>query len=229
MPSDRRRPDRPRHGRWCSRAPAGSCARTDACRRSWRPRPRSSAPRLAGSAGPRPRRRSRGAAKRIALFRTIAEAAAGADFVQECGPETVAEKIAIFKAIDAAVPARAIIASSSSAIAASKFTRHLKGRARCLVAHPVNPPHLVPIVELCPAPWTAPKTVSAARRIYERVGQVPILVRREIEGFILNRLQGALLAEAFRLIGPEDDRVGGLVADQVADRATPVPALPARR
>lgn len=143
----------------------------------------------------------RGAARRIALVRTIAEAAAGADFVQECGPEKVAEKIAIFKAIDAAAPARALIASSSSAIAASKFTKHLKGRARCLVAHPVNPPHLVPIVELCPAPWTARKTVSAARRIYERVGQVPILVRKEIEGFILNRLQGALLAEAFRLIG----------------------------
>jgi len=143
----------------------------------------------------------RGAAKRIALVRTIAEAAAGADFVQECGPETIAEKIAIFKAIDAAAPARAIFASSSSAIAASKFTKRLSGRARCLVAHPVNPPHLVPIVELCPAPWTARKTVTTARRIYERIGQVPILVRREIEGFILNRLQGALLAEAFRLIG----------------------------
>jgi hypothetical protein len=69
------------------------------------------------------------------------------------------------------------------------------------VAHPVNPPHLVPIVELCPAPWTAKKTVDAARRIYEDIGQVPILVKKEIEGFILNRLQGALLAEAFRLIG----------------------------
>lgn len=143
----------------------------------------------------------RGAARRIALVGTIAEATAGADFVQECGPETVADKIAIFKAIDAATPARAIIASSSSAIAASKYSKRLKGRARCLVAHPVNPPHLVPIVELCPAPWTARKTVSAARRIYERIGQVPILVRKEVEGFILNRLQGALLAEAFRLIG----------------------------
>lgn len=143
----------------------------------------------------------RAAAGRIATIGSIAEACAGADFVQECGPETLADKVAIYRALDAAAPQRAILASSSSAIAASKYTEDLKGRARCLVAHPVNPPHLVPIVELCPAPWTARKTVAAARRIYEGVGQVPILVRREIEGFVLNRLQGALLAEAFRLIG----------------------------
>jgi 3-hydroxyacyl-CoA dehydrogenase len=143
----------------------------------------------------------RGAAKCITIAPTLAEAAAGADFVQECGPETVADKIAIHRALDMVAPPHAILASSSSAIAASKYTKDLKGRARCLVAHPVNPPHLVPIVELCPAPWTSRNSVAAARRIYERVGQVPILVRKEIEGFILNRLQGALLAEAFRLIG----------------------------
>jgi 3-hydroxyacyl-CoA dehydrogenase len=141
------------------------------------------------------------AAARIAIRRTLAQATADADFVQECGPETLADKIALFRALDDAAPRRAILASSSSTIAASKYTKGLKGRARCLVAHPVNPPHLVPIVELCPAPWTAKKTVDAARRIYEDIGQVPILVKKEIEGFILNRLQGALLAEAFRLIG----------------------------
>jgi len=65
----------------------------------------------------------------------------------------------------------------------------------------VNPPHLVPIVELLGAPWTAPETVARARQVYESIEQVPIVVRREIEGFILNRLQGALLAEAFRLVG----------------------------
>jgi L-gulonate 3-dehydrogenase len=95
----------------------------------------------------------------------------------------------------------AILASSTSAIVASAFTETLKGRARCLVAHPVNPPHLVPIVELVPSPWTDPEVVARARTIYESVGQVPILVKKEIEGFILNRLQGALLAEAFRLVG----------------------------
>ena len=74
------------------------------------------------------------------------------------------------------------------------------GRHRCLVAHPVNPPHLVPLVELVGAPWTAPAIVAKAKAIYQAVGQVPIVVKREIEGFILNRLQAVLLSEAFRLV-----------------------------
>lgn len=139
--------------------------------------------------------------KRIAIVSSLEQAVESADFVQECGPEKVDEKIRIFKQLDAAAPDKAILASSSSAIVASKYTEKLPGRARCLVAHPVNPPHLVPLVELCPAPWTAEETVARARRVYERIGQVPILVKKEIEGFILNRLQGALLAEAFRLAG----------------------------
>jgi 3-hydroxyacyl-CoA dehydrogenase len=83
---------------------------------------------------------------------------------------------------------------------ASKFTEGLAGRARCLVAHPVNPPHLVPLVELVGAPWTAPETIARAKAVYESVNQVPIVVRREVDGFILNRLQAALLSEAFRLV-----------------------------
>ena len=102
-----------------------------------------------------------------------------------------------------------MLASSTSAIPASHFTEALAGRARCLVAHPVNPPHLVPIVELCGSPWTAPATIARAQAVYDEVGQVPIIVRRELDGFILNRLQGALLSEAMRLVGegyvsPED-------------------------
>ncbi len=144
---------------------------------------------------------ARAALKRVTVVSSLAEAVDGVDFVQECGPEKVEAKIALFKALDAAAPAKAILASSSSAIVASKYSETLAGRHRCLVAHPVNPPHLVPIVELCPAPWTSADTVAKARSIYERIGQVPITVKKEIEGFILNRLQGALLAEAFRLAG----------------------------
>ena len=65
----------------------------------------------------------------------------------------------------------------------------------------MNPPHLVPVVELCGAPWTAAETVARAREVMAEVGQVPVDVRRELDGFILNRLQGALLAEAMRLVG----------------------------
>lgn len=141
------------------------------------------------------------AAARLVGCDTLAEAVAGADLVQENGPETIEAKIDTFAALDRAAPASAILASSTSAIVASRFTESLPGRARCLVGHPVNPPHLVPIVELCGAPWTDPAVLTRARAIYASVGQSPIDVRREIDGFILNRLQGALLAEAFRLVG----------------------------
>lgn len=67
------------------------------------------------------------------------------------------------------------------------------------MAHPVNPPYLVPVVELCGAPWTAPEVIERCRTLMQTVGQKPVHVRRELEGFVLNRLQGALLREAFRL------------------------------
>lgn len=149
------------------------------------------------------------AAKRVSVAATLEEAVAGAEYVQESGPEVLEVKRATFEQLDRAAPPGAILASSTSAIVASLFTEGLAGRARCLVAHPVNPPHLVPVVELCGAPWTSPETRARARHLLESVGQVPIDVKREIDGFILNRLQVALLTEAFRLVqegyvSPED-------------------------
>jgi L-gulonate 3-dehydrogenase len=140
------------------------------------------------------------AASRVSAAKTLEQAVDGVDFVQENGPEDVDAKIAIYERLDAAASRDTILASSTSAIVASRFTEKLKGRERCLVAHPVNPPHLVPVVELCGAPWTGADTIARARAVYESIGQVPVTVRREVEGFILNRLQGALLAEAFRLV-----------------------------
>ena len=141
------------------------------------------------------------AAARVSVARSLPEAVAGVDFVQENGPETLEEKRKIFAELDDAAPRDAILASSTSAIVASQFTADLPGRARCLVAHPVNPPHLVPVVELCGAPWTSRDVVAKAREVYEGIGQAPITVNREIDGFVLNRLQVALLSEAFRLVG----------------------------
>ncbi|MBC9207595.1 3-hydroxyacyl-CoA dehydrogenase [Roseomonas aerophila] len=153
-----------------------------------------------------------GAASRIAACATLEEAAAQADFIQENGPETLEVKRDLFARLDAAAPAKAIIASSSSAIRASLFTEDLAGRARCLIGHPVNPPHLIPLVELSGADWTSLETMARARAIYDAIGQVPITVLKEIEGFILNRLQGALLAEAFKLASE------GYVTPQDLDR-----------
>jgi 3-hydroxyacyl-CoA dehydrogenase len=82
----------------------------------------------------------------------------------------------------------------------SSFTETLKGRARCLVVHPINPPYLVPAVEVVPAPWTDPAVVARTADFMTRAGQAPIVMKREIDGFVMNRMQGALLQEAFRLV-----------------------------
>ncbi len=142
-----------------------------------------------------------GSAARVYAATDLSDAVATADFVQENGPETAEAKQALFAELDRLAPPEAILASSTSAIVASRFTEGLTGRARCLVGHPVNPPHLVPLVELCGAPWTLPEVIDRARAIYLAIGQVAVTVNREVEGFVLIRLQGALLAEAFRLVG----------------------------
>ena len=142
-----------------------------------------------------------GAAARITASNSMKEALDGVAFVQESSPELVEQKKIIWAELDRLAPPDAVLASSTSAITASRFTETLPGRARCLVGHPVNPPHLVPLVELCGAPWTSTETIDRARNIYREIGQVPVTIKREINGFVLNRLQGALLAEAFRLVG----------------------------
>ena len=144
---------------------------------------------------------ARAALARIEYAADLQAAVADADWVQENLPERVDVKREVFEELDRHAPPDAVLASSTSAIPASRFTESLPGRARCLVAHPVNPPHLVPIVELCGAPWTSSATIARAERVFASVGQVPVVVRRELDGFVLNRLQGALLSEAMRLVG----------------------------
>jgi 3-hydroxyacyl-CoA dehydrogenase len=137
---------------------------------------------------------------RIRVAKDLPDALRGAIYVQESVLEKVDVKIAVMTEIDAAIEPGAWVGSSSSGIAASLYTGHIACRARCLVAHPVNPPYLAPIVELVPAPWTDPATVSGVRALMEQVGQSPVEMRREAEGFLLNRLQGVLLMEAWRLV-----------------------------
>ena len=139
--------------------------------------------------------------KRVRVAKDLADVLQGADLVQENGPETVDAKRSLYAEMDRLTPRSTILASSTSFIPCSAFSEGLPGAARCLVGHPVNPPHLVPIVELAPATWTDPKVVARAKRIYEKAGQVPIVLRKEVAGFVLNRLQAVLLAEAFRMVG----------------------------
>ncbi|MEQ8397010.1 3-hydroxyacyl-CoA dehydrogenase [Thalassobaculum sp.] len=139
-------------------------------------------------------------AGRIETVPSLGDALRGAAWLQECIAEQVEPKATLFEEADRLAEPEAILASSSSAITASRFTEALPGRLRCLVAHPVNPPYLVPLVELCPSPWTDPAVLTRARAVMEGVGMVPVAVNREVDGFVLNRLQGALLAEAFKLV-----------------------------
>ena len=136
---------------------------------------------------------------RIRCEPDLAVALSDVVLVQENVRETVADKTAIFARLDALAPPGAVLASSTSWLPASTFTESLAGRARCLVAHPVNPPYLVPLVELCPAPWTDDKVMQRAHAIYTAAGQTPVTLSREIHGFLLNRVQGAVLDECFKL------------------------------
>ncbi|WP_205527554.1 3-hydroxyacyl-CoA dehydrogenase [Halomonas sp. JS92-SW72] len=136
---------------------------------------------------------------RIHTEASLAEAMAGVVYVQECGPEDCTLKQQLYAELESVVSAETILASSTSGIAASRFTSHLEHPERCLVAHPVNPPYLIPLVEVVPTPATADAAVERTLQLMESVGQAPILVRKELSGFVLNRLQGALLNEALRL------------------------------
>jgi L-gulonate 3-dehydrogenase len=131
---------------------------------------------------------------------TLEEALGGASHVQESTPEDVGVKQRVFARLDALAAGDAVLASSTSAILPSRFTEELPGRARCLVVHPINPPYLIPAVEIVPAPWTDAAVVERTTSFIRSAGHAPIVMKREIEGFVMNRMQGALLEEAFRLV-----------------------------
>jgi 3-hydroxyacyl-CoA dehydrogenase len=130
----------------------------------------------------------------------LAQALDGATYVQESTPEQVEVKRRVFAELDRLAAPDAILASSTTGIPPSQFTSDLAGRHRCLVAHPINPPFVTPLVELCPAPWTDAAVVDRAHSLMTQVGQAPIRMRREVQGFIANRMQAALIGAALRMV-----------------------------
>ena len=137
---------------------------------------------------------------RISAAATLEEALSEATHVQENTPEDLATKIKVFERLDAASRPDAVLASSTSALLPSRFTEGLKGRGRCIVVHPINPPYLIPAAEVVPAPWTTAETVERTRQFLISAGHAPLVMKKELDGFIMNRMQGALLEEAFRLV-----------------------------
>jgi 3-hydroxyacyl-CoA dehydrogenase len=140
-------------------------------------------------------------AARVTPCTGLAGAVAGARHVQECAPEDLPLKRDLFATLDGLLPAGIAIASSSSALVATEIAGRLHGRARCLVVHPGNPPYLLPVVEVVPAPFTDAGVVDRTVALLEDCGMAPVRLAMEIEGFVFNRLQGALLREAYFLVG----------------------------
>jgi L-gulonate 3-dehydrogenase len=143
---------------------------------------------------------------RMSVAKSLAEVLDGAAYAQESTLENVEIKKQIYADMDAVAAPNTILASSTSTFMTSAFATEVKGRHRCLVAHPVNPPYLIPLVEVSPAPFTSPEVAQRTYDLMLAVGQKPIMMHKETQGFILNRLQWALMAEAYRLV--DDGYVG---------------------
>ena len=137
---------------------------------------------------------------KIHLAPDLSEAVEGCFYVQESGPEDLDIKKELTTKIDAATADNIPIASSTSGIPASLYASGVKGQYRCLVAHPINPPHLIPAVEIVPAPFTSETIIQVVKEVMVSIDKKPLELKREIPGFVVNRLQGALLSEAFNLI-----------------------------
>ncbi|TNN60905.1 Lambda-crystallin [Liparis tanakae] len=130
----------------------------------------------------------------------LATALEGAFFIQECVFEQLEVKQSIFQDIERLVGKEVILSSSTSCLVPSKVFLKVQSRSRCLVSHPVNPPYYVKLVELVPHPETAAAVMDTTHFLMTKVGQAPVRLRREIDGFALNRVQAAIIAESWRLV-----------------------------
>src|SRR5712671_5736552 len=137
---------------------------------------------------------------RLSFTTNMKEALAQADLVQENAPERPEFKIKLFADMDAATPADSIIASSSSGITMSVMQSKCRHPERCVVGHPFNPPHIVPLVEVVGGARTSPEAVARAIAFYAAIGKRPIHLRKEVPGHVGNRLQLALYREVLYLI-----------------------------
>jgi len=140
------------------------------------------------------------ALKRIRPTTDLAEAVAHADYVQESVPDNYEIKKHVFQELDVQAPHHTILASSASGLLMTEIQKVTTRPERCVLAHPVLPAHLIPLVEIVGGEHTSSSTVKATRDFMKRIGKTPIVLNREIPGYIVNRLQAALLREAIDLV-----------------------------
>ena len=137
---------------------------------------------------------------RVGVGSDLRSAVEGSAHVQESVPESLDLKMELFRRLDSLADAGTTLASSSSSMTISDIASGLKRRSRCLLVHPGNPPYLIKVVEVAPAPFTDPDAVESVRNLLTMAGMVPVTIQREIECLVFNRLQGALLREALCLV-----------------------------
>jgi carnitine 3-dehydrogenase len=136
----------------------------------------------------------------IAPAESMAALVDGADYIQESAVETYDVKAKIFSEMDHLAAPETVLASSSSGLLMSVIQKSASRPERCLIAHPFNPPHLVPLVELVPGEKTDPAVVERIKRFFEGLGKIPVVLRKEIPGHIANRLAAAVWREAIDLV-----------------------------
>ena len=139
-------------------------------------------------------------ASRVGFEHELPAAVVGADWVQECIPEDLALKQALMAKLEGHIGDDCVLASSSSALMPSRIFARLARPEQALVVHPANPPHLLPIVELVAGRATAPAVIEEVEHLLLAAGMSPVRIEREVEGFVYNRLQGAVLREAYALV-----------------------------
>jgi ketoreductase RED1 len=141
-----------------------------------------------------------GLEKKLRFEADLERAVADVDVVQENGPERIEFKQDLWARIGRAVPSHALLLSSSSAKTATEQSLKMQNATRLLVGHPFNPPHLIPLVEVVPGERTDPRAVKDAVAFYTALGKVPRVLRKEIQGFVANRLQRAIFRECCHLV-----------------------------
>lgn len=140
------------------------------------------------------------ALKRIKTTTDIAKAVAGADYVQESVPDDYRIKREVFKDMDALAPEHAILASSASGLLMSEIQKVTARPERCVLVHPILPAHLIPLVEIAGGKQTSKRTLEKTYEVMKILGRVPVVLNKEVPGYIVNRLQAALLREAIDLV-----------------------------